>query len=106
MSKTRLERIASITDEIQQLKNRQKQLKQQHNLHERKARTHRFCKRGGLWESLLPGTINLTDEQFKAFIEKTMLTGYAEKVLNGLKEQSVEGTGEKPESEQITLAEG
>ena len=90
MSKTRVERIANIDDVIAQLKNRQKQLQQQQNAQERKARTNRLCRRGGLWESLLPDTITLTDEQFKVFLEKTMLTGYAEKVLNGLKEQNAD----------------
>ena len=54
MSKTRLERIANIDDVIRQLKNRQKELQQQQNEQERKARTNRLCKRGGLCESLLP----------------------------------------------------
>ena len=69
MSKTRVERIANIDDVIAQLKNRQKQLQQQQNAQERKARTNRLCRRGGLWESLLPDTITLTDEQFKVFLE-------------------------------------
>jgi len=44
---------------------------------ERKQRTHRLCKRGGLLESLLPDTINLDDDQFRNFLEMTILTNYA-----------------------------
>jgi len=46
MSQTKLEKIA-------QLKNQQKQLKQQHNEQERKARTKRLCSRGGYLKSRL-----------------------------------------------------
>jgi len=88
MSKTRLEKIASIGGEIEQLKNRQKLLLQQHNTQERKARTHRLCKRGGIVEKLLPGLAALTDSQFDTFVEQVMLSGYAEKVLSGLAERS------------------
>jgi hypothetical protein len=89
MSKTRLERIGSIQEEIEQLKTRQKLLQQQHNAQERKARNHRLCRRGGIVEKLLPGIISLTDEQFDAFVEKTLLTGYAERIIKGLAAQDV-----------------
>ena len=90
MSKTKLERIADINEEITQLKNRQKQLQQQHNAKERKARNHRLCKRGGFWESLLPDSVTLTDEQFKLFLVKTLLTDYARNILRDIKEQNTE----------------
>ena len=95
MSKSRLERIDGIKEEIEQLKTRQKLLQQQHNAQERKARTHRLCRRGGIVEKLLPGTISLTDDQFDTFVEKTLLTGYAEKILKGLAVQSGESPAEK-----------
>ena len=95
MSKSRLERIDGIKEEIEQLKTRQRLLQQQHNAQERKARTHRLCRRGGLVEKLLPGTISLPDEQFDTFVEKTLLTGYAEKILRGLAAQSGESLAEK-----------
>ena len=94
MSKTRLERIDGIKEEIEQLKNRQKLLQQQHNAQERKARTHRLCRRGGIVEKLLPGIITLTDEQFDTFVEKTLLTGYAERILKGLAAQGVANPAE------------
>lgn len=81
MAQSKVEKIASIEQEIKQLKERQKQLQQQHNLQERKDRTKRLCKRAGLLESMLPDTIPLTDEQFKTFLEKTVLTDMASKIL-------------------------
>ena len=81
MPKTKIEKIAGIEEEIKQLKTRQKQLQQQHNEYERKARTKRLCKRAGLLESLLPGTIPLSEEQFKSFLEKTMLTDFTRRTL-------------------------
>jgi len=88
MRKTTTEKITGIQTQIQQLENQRKRLVKQHNEEERKKRTHRICKRGGLIESLLPETIPLTDEQFKAFIEKTLLSGFARKTLDGLTAQS------------------
>lgn len=81
MAQSKVEKIASIEQEIKQLKERQKQLQQQHNAKERKDRTKRLCKRMGLFESMLPDTIPLTDEQFKTFLEKTILTDMAHKTL-------------------------
>ena len=88
MSKTRLEKIDGIKEEIEQLRIRQKLLLQQHNAQERKARNHRLCRRGGIVEKLLPDLIALTDEQFDTFVEKALLTGYAEKIIKGLTVQN------------------
>jgi hypothetical protein len=81
MAQTKIERIASIEAEIKQLKERQKLLQQQHNAQERKDRTKRLCKRGGLLEKLLPETIPLTDEQFETFVKKVLLTDYTKRIL-------------------------
>ena len=89
MAQTKLEKINNIEEEITRLKDRQKLLKQQHNKQERKDRTHRLCRRGGLWESLVPDTISLTDEQFQTFLEKTIMTKYARDVLSNLMAQNV-----------------
>lgn len=88
MSQTKIEKIASIEDEIKQLRERQKQLQQQHNAQERKDRTKRLCRRAGLLESMLPDTIPLTDEQFKMFLEKTILTDQSRRLLDGLTAQN------------------
>lgn len=84
MAQSRIEKIASIEEEIRQLKERQKLLKQQHNLQERKDRTKRLCKRMGLFESMLPETITLTDEQFKSFLEQTAATEHSRRILDEL----------------------
>lgn len=88
MAKTKIEKIASIEEEIQQLKERQRLLQQQHNTQERKDRTKRLCRRMGLFESLLPDTIPLTDEQFKTFLEKIILTDQSRRLLDGLTAQN------------------
>lgn len=111
MSNYKLERIANIEEEIEQLRKRQKELKQEHVKKERKDRTHRLCKRGGFFESLVPDTIPLTEEQYQTFLEKTVATEYARRILNELKTQndsmadSKSTTTEKSESKQVTLAE-
>jgi len=84
MAKTRLEKIDGIDEEIALLRRRQALLKQQQGKQERKERTHRLCRRAGLIEKLLPGVAALTDGQFEAFVEKTLMTGYAERILKGL----------------------
>ena len=96
MARTKLERISGIEEEIRQLENQRKQLMQQHKEQERKERTHRLCKRGGLLESILPDTVPLTDDQFKVFLEKTIITDFARKVLNGLAGQNGETTVSEP----------
>jgi len=87
MAITRTAKIASIEDEIKQLENRRKRLLQAEREQERKVRTRRLCKRAGLMESMLPDTITLTDEYFKTFLEKTIITEYSRRILNGLTAQ-------------------
>jgi len=88
MAKTRSEKITSIETEIQQLENQRKRLIQQEKEQERKDRTRRLCKRAGLLESLLPDTIPLTDEQFKSFLEKTLMTDFTRRALGNLTAQA------------------
>ena len=57
MAKTKQEKIASIQEQIQQLKNQEKQLL-------------------------------LTDEHFKTFLEKTVLTDQSRRILDGLTAQN------------------
>ena len=84
MSKTRTERITAIEEQIKQMENRKKQLLQQERAANNKARTRRLCERHGLLESLLPETISLTKEQYRAFVEKVLSNGYAKKVIAGI----------------------
>ena len=84
MAKTKIEKIASIEEEIRQLENKKKRLLQEQKEQERKDRTNRLCKRMGLFEKLLPDTIPLTEEQFKTFLEQTVLTEHSRRILDGL----------------------
>ena len=82
--KTLDERIEAAKAEVAQKEARVKELLQQQKKKERTDRNHRLCKRGGKVESLLPGLAKLTDEQFETFVQKTLLSGFAEKVLRQL----------------------
>jgi len=88
MAKTRAEKINNIETEIQQLENQRKKLIQQEKEQNRKDRTRRLCKRAGLLESLLPDTIPLSDEQFKTFLEKTLLTDFTRRALTNITAQA------------------
>ena len=80
--KTLDEKIIAAKAEAAQIEARVKQLLQQQKEQERKARNHRLRKRGGLVESRLPRLASLNDEQFEVWIKKTLLSGFAEKILN------------------------
>ena len=88
MTKTKTEKIASIETEIQQLANKRKQLIQAQKKEERNARTKRLCRRMGLFESMLPETISLTDEQFQIFLEQTVATDSSRRLLENLTAQN------------------
>lgn len=88
MAKTKTEKITSIEEEIRQLENKRRQLLQEQKTQERKDRTKRLCRRMGLFESLLPDTIPLTDEQFKTFLEKATATEQSRRILDGLTAQN------------------
>jgi NCAIR mutase (PurE)-related protein len=82
--KTTSEKIEAAKIEKQQAEARIKKLLQEQKAEERKIRNHRLCKRGGLVEKLLPDLSRLTDEQFDTFVQKTLMSGFAEKILRGL----------------------
>lgn len=88
MAKTKTEKITSIEEEIRQLENKRRQLVQEQKAQERKDRTKRLCRRMGLFESLLPDTITLTDEQFKTFLEQTVATEHSRRILDELTAQN------------------
>ena len=71
MAKSKAEKIADIELQMTQLENQRKKLLQQQKEQERTERKKRLCKRMGLFERLLPETVQLTDEQFKTFLEQT-----------------------------------
>ena len=82
--KTLDERIEAAKKEAEQKQIRLNELLAQQKAEERKARTHRLCKRGGQVESLLPGLAKLTEEQFHIFVEKTLLTPHTKRILDEL----------------------
>ncbi|MBS6830078.1 MAG: DUF3847 domain-containing protein [Desulfovibrio sp.] len=88
MAKTKTEKITSIEEEIRQLENRRRQLVQEQKAQERKDRTKRLCRRMGLFESMLPDTITLTDEQFKTFLEQTVAAEPSRRILGELTAQN------------------
>ena len=94
MAKTRVEKIDGIDEEIARLRKRQTLLRQQQNRQDRKDRTHRLCRRGGLVEKFLPDLARLTDEQFDTFVEKVLLTSHTRRVLAELAPPLPEPTAE------------
>ena len=96
MSKTKLEKIASYDEQIEQIKKRQQLLRQQHNKKERKDRTKRLCSRHGLLEKMLPEIITVTDEQYQAFLEKAVTNNYGRDILNKIIAQTAAPPKVKP----------
>ncbi len=87
MSKTTTEKRMNVEEQIKQLENQRKQLIQKERDEERKKRTHRLCKRGGIAEKLLPELAALTDEQFDIFIQKVLLSEHTKRVIADITEQ-------------------
>ena len=79
--KTTAEKIAIQQARKEQMEAEIKRLLQQQKAEERKVRNQRICKRGGLIESLLPDTINLTDEQFNTFMHMTIANKFGKDKL-------------------------
>ncbi len=67
IKKLQSERNANI-EEIRQLNNRIKIITNLERDAERRERTHRLIEKGAIIESLLPATIPLSGEEFKAFL--------------------------------------
>ena len=80
-------KIASIEERILQLQNQKKQEIQKQKASERKARTRRLCQRHGLIESMMPELISITDDQFKAFLEKAVYNAYGRDILRKILSQ-------------------
>jgi hypothetical protein len=84
LARTKNDRIAAIELEMEQLANQRKELLQKQKEADRKSRTSRLCKRGGLLESMLPDTITLTVENFKLFLEMTIASSEGKELLADL----------------------
>jgi hypothetical protein len=68
MAKTTSEKLISLEEQIKQLENEYKQLLQKKKEEERKARTKRLIERGAIVESLIDGSADMTNEQFKEYV--------------------------------------
>lgn len=96
-TKNTTQKIEDLKEKIQQLENQKKQLLQKQKEADRKARTRRLIERGAILESIVPGADNFTNDQIKAFLEKTVTTDCARKILDSLTAQKDEtATRESP----------
>ena len=95
MAKTTEERIESVQEQIRQLENQKKRLMQEQKEQERKARTKRLIERGAILESFLPEADTFTNEQVKAFLEKTIRTESARKAWANLSTAQGDGASLK-----------
>jgi len=98
MPRTTIEKIDSIQAQIQQLENERKRLMQQQKEQERKDRTKRLIERGAILESLVPNAAMFSNEQIKAFLEKTVQSSYAKKILDSMASQGSDSDAAKPAS--------
>ena len=96
MPKTTAEKIATKDEQIQQLLNEKKQLIQKQKQQDRKDRTKRLCSRHGLFESMLPELVTITDEQYKAFLEKAVCNDYGRDKLAKIMAQTAPPHNAKP----------
>ena len=85
MPRTKIERIASIEEQIAQLENQRKQLVQKHKEDERKARTRRLIQRGAILEGFIPEPETYTEEQIQTLLRETLNTDYARKALRRIR---------------------
>jgi hypothetical protein len=92
MAKTTAERIDEHKTKMEQMENELKRLTQQFRAEERKARTSRLCKRHGLFESMLPDAIPLTEDNFKLFLEKTVANDFGRRTLASLTAEQAKQT--------------
>lgn len=68
MTKTKLEKIAGIEEQILQLENQRKLLLQKQKVEERKARTKRLIERGAILENLISGADEMSNEQVRGIL--------------------------------------
>ena len=82
--KTREELTAEIEDskkKIQQYENREKVLRQKLSREKRRERNHRLIVRGAVFESIVPETKTMTDEEAAAFLKVALTSEPAHEFL-------------------------
>ena len=87
MPKNNIEKIENIQAQIQQLENERKRLMQLQKEADRKARTKRLIERGAILESLISDADTFTNDQIKAFLEETITSDSARKILDRIAKQ-------------------
>jgi len=92
------ERIEIQREKARQETNKLKQLENQEKFAKRKERDRRIYRRGAHLESLLSGTIILSDARFYTFLEKTVANQFGRKILNELVAEQ-----EKDDTKRVTL---
>jgi len=95
MAISRLEKIANWDEEIAKIKAKQKTERTKHNREVQKARTRRLCSRHGLLESMIPAIIEITDEQYKTFLERAVANDYGKDILAKIVAQGAKATPTK-----------
>jgi hypothetical protein len=102
------EKLNNINEEIARLQAEHNRLLKLFNEQEQKARTHRLCSRGGYLEKYLPETIELTDNQYKVFLEKTIFSKRGREILDWLKDKKIISidTNAETQQRQFTLDSG
>ena len=82
--KTREELQAEIEDgkkKIRQFENREKMLRQKLSKEERRTRSHRLIVRGAVFESIVPETKDMTDEEAAALLRLALTSEPAREFL-------------------------
>ena len=82
--KTREELQSEIEDgkkKIRQFENREKMLRQKLSKEERRTRSHRLIVRGAVFESIVPETKNMTDEEAAALLRLALTSEPAREYL-------------------------
>jgi len=100
-SKKLAEQIELAKKEIELKNNKLEELKKKHKAQANKERTHRLIERGAILESLIDGAAEITNEQVKEFLIKTIQTEFARRIFAQLKEQNSEKVHEIVENEAV-----
>ena len=104
MAKTKLQKIASIEQEMAQLEAQRQTLLAQQKEIDDKAKLNRHKKRMELFEKLLPDTVELTESKFKTLLEIILLSEDTRMALDELKAEDTAATA--PAEAPKTAAQG
>ena len=86
MAKSRLDKIESYKEQMEQIANRMKQEQQKHRAEERKARTRRLIERGAILEGFIPDAETYTEDEIQAALKETIGSDFGRKALRRAKQ--------------------